>query len=174
MNIHWNSAACVRNVNNNMKTFGPTLSKAGSIASLICAVHCALTPLALLALPIIAAHSWGGLDVLLGGFLADTTEWFFVGIITVLAGFGLLATYPLHRDARPAYVTAVGLALLVIAHVWMVPSSFGEIACDVIGASLIAFAGFWNRRLCHCLGCHTHEEVSESSRSTFEPASLGK
>ena len=34
-----------------MSTFGPKLSKAGSIASLVCAVHCAVTPLALLALP---------------------------------------------------------------------------------------------------------------------------
>ena len=151
-----------------MKTFGLTLSKAGSLASLICAVHCALTPFALLALPVIAAHSWGGLDVILGGFLAETTEWVFVGIISILAGFGLLATYPLHRDIRPAYLTAFGLMFLVIAHIWMVPSSWGEIALDVIGASLIAFAGFWNRRLCHCLGCHTHEHARERSASTAE------
>ena len=160
-----------------MKTFGATLSKAGSIASLVCAVHCALTPLAILALPVIAAHSWGGLDVILGGFLADTTEWFFVGVIAVLAGFGLLATYPLHRDIRPAIITAVGLFLLVVAHVWMIPSSLGEITCDVIGASLIAFAGFWNRRLCHCLGCHTHDDSPESSTPSFESVvdpSLGK
>jgi len=151
-----------------MKTLGATLSKAGSIASLACAVHCALTPLALLALPVIAAHSWGGLDLILGGFLAETTEWFFVGIIAILAGFGLLATYPLHRDIRPAYVTAIGLLFLVVAHEWMVPSNIGEIVFDVIGASLIAIAGFWNRRLCHCLGCHTHEHVSEPSPNTFE------
>ncbi|MCA9472346.1 MAG: MerC domain-containing protein [Nitrospirales bacterium] len=151
-----------------MKTFGLTLSKAGSLASLVCAVHCALTPLALLALPVIAAHSWDGLDVILGGFLAETTEWFFVGIISLLAGFGLLATYPLHRDIRPAYLTAVGLLCLVLSHVWMVPSSAGEIVLDVIGASLIAFAGFWNRRLCHCLGCHTHEHTDDSQASTAE------
>ena len=51
-----------------MSTFGPKLSKAGSVASLICAVHCAVTPLALLALPVIAAHSWDGLDGILGAF----------------------------------------------------------------------------------------------------------
>ncbi len=168
MHILLNLAGFVPSANNTMKTFGPTLSKAGSIASLVCAIHCALTPLALLALPVIAAHSWDGLDVLLGGFLADTTEWFFVAVIAVLAGFGLLATYPLHRDIRPAYLTAAGLFLLVAAHIWMVPSSFGEIAFDVTGASLIAIAGFWNRRLCHCLGCHTHESAAETSSSGFE------
>lgn len=152
-----------------MKTIGTTLSKAGSITSLICAIHCALTPLALLALPVIAAHSWGGLDTFLGVFLANTTEWVFLGIIGVLAGFGLLATYPLHRDTRPAYMTGFGLSLMIAAHIWMIPGGWGEVSFEVLGASFIACAGFWNRRLCHCLGCHTHAATQESSPSaTFE------
>ena len=154
--------AFVQNVNDFMKTIGTSLSKAGSIASLACAIHCALTPLALLALPVIAAQSGGGLDVVLGSLLAQTTEWVFLGIIGLLAGFGLLATYPLHRDTRPAFLTAFGLSLMVAAHVWVVPESVGEIVLDVAGASFIAGAGFWNRRLCHCLGCHTHEENVEA------------
>jgi len=142
-----------------MTKLGVKLSKAGSITSLICAVHCALTPLAILALPVIAAHSWNGLDGLLGGFLAQTTEWVFVGIIGVLAGFGLLATYPLHRDVRPAIVTIFGLGTLTISHLWVEPGGPIEIFLDVLGASVIAVAGFWNRRLCHHLGCHTHEHA---------------
>ena len=141
-----------------MKTLGITLSKAGSITSLICAVHCALTPFALLALPVIAAHSSGDLEVILGTFLAQTTEWVFLGLIGLLAGFGLLATYPIHRDARPAYLSGLGLMILTVSHLWLTPETAGEIILDVSGASLIAVAGFWNRRLCHCLGCHTHEE----------------
>ena len=69
-------------------TLGPKLSKAGSIASVICAVHCALTPLALLALPVIAAHSWDGLDSMFGAFWVDTSEWVFLVVIALLAGFG--------------------------------------------------------------------------------------
>ena len=147
-----------------------TLSKAGSITSLICAVHCALTPLALLALPVIAAYSSGELEVILGAFLAQTTEWVFLGVIGLLAGFGLLATYPIHRDARPAYLSGLGLLLLVVSHLWVIPESAGEIIMDVAGASLIAWAGFWNRRLCHCLGCHTHEEYVETLRPTLQQA----
>ena len=52
-----------------IKTLGMRLSKAGSITSLVCAVHCALTPLALLALPVIAAYSSGDLHIWLGGIL---------------------------------------------------------------------------------------------------------
>ena len=153
-----------------MKTLGIKLSKAGSITSLVCAVHCALTPFALLALPVIAANSSGGLEVILGGFLAQTTEWMFVGVIGLLAGFGLLATYPVHRDVRPAYLSGVGLLILIISHLWLIPESAGEIMLDVSGASLIAAAGFWNRRLCHCLGCHTHEEKVEISSPVLNRA----
>ena len=153
-----------------MKTLGIRLSKAGSITSLICAVHCALTPLALLALPVIAAYSSGDLDVMLGAVLAQTTEWVFLGVIVLLAGFGLLATYPIHRDARPAYLTGVGLFLLTVSHLWLVHESTWEILLDVTGASLIAGAGFWNRRLCHGLGCHTHEERVDLSSPALERA----
>ncbi len=176
MIIPWNFPGFVRSANNFfesifkiMSTFGPKLSKAGSIASLVCAVHCALTPLALLALPVIAAHSWGGLDGILGVFLAETTEWVFIGVIALLAGFGLLVTYPRHQDIRPTVLTVMGLVILTISHLWIEPGSGKEIFLDVLGASLIAWAGFWNRNLCHHLGCHTHESVSETTISKIEP-----
>jgi hypothetical protein len=148
---------------------GPRFSKAGSIASLICAVHCALTPLALLALPVIAAHSWDGLDTIVGGFWADTTEWLFVGVIALLAGLGLLVTYPRHRDLRPALITGCGLTLLIATHLWMESIANQEVLLDVTGASMIAAAGFWNRRLCHQLGCHTHKESAQACSSQMRP-----
>ena len=145
-----------------MTLLGSKFSKAGSIASLVCAVHCALTPLALLALPVIAAHSWDGLEGVIGAFWAETTEWVFLAFIGILAGFGLLVTCPIHKDFRPAWLTGIGLAILVISHLWIEAGSSKEIVLDVLGASLIAWAGFWNRRLCHQLGCHTHDEEKES------------
>jgi len=152
-----------------MSTLGPKLSKAGSIASLICAVHCAVTPLALLALPVIAAHSWDGLDGILGVFWAETTEWIFLGVIAILAGFGVLATYPRHWDFRPTILTVLGLFVLTVSHLWVEAGSGKEISLDVLGASLIAWAGFWNRRLCHHLGCHSHENAHEAASSKIEP-----
>jgi hypothetical protein len=125
--------------------------------------------LALLALPVIAAHSWDGLDGVLGVFWADTTEWVFLGVIALLAGFGVLATYPRHRDIRPAALTVLGLFVLAVSHIWVESGSGTEITLDVLGAALIAWAGFWNRRLCHHLGCHTHEHAHESSSSKIEP-----
>jgi hypothetical protein len=152
-------------------TLGPKLSKAGSIASVICAVHCALTPLALLALPVIAAHSWDGLDGMFGAFWVDTTEWVFLGVIALLAGFGLIATYPRHRDIRPALITAGGLLVLTVSHLGIEPGGSQEVFLDVSGASMIALAGFWNRRLCHHLGCHTHEHTHQACSSKIQPLS---
>lgn len=149
-----------------MYVLGPKFSKAGSIASLVCAVHCALTPLALLALPVIAAHSWEGFEGMLGAFWAETMEWIFLGVIAVLAGLGLLATYPRHRDVRPALITAGGLLALAASHFWFDFAGNQEVFWDVGGASMIAVAGFWNRRLCHNLGCHTHNSPQSCSSSS--------
>lgn len=148
---------------------GPKFSKAGSIASLICAVHCALTPIAVLALPVIAAHSWNGLDNFLSAFGADFTEWVFLGVIAMLAGFGLLATYPHHRDFRPALMTFGGLLLMITTHLWIELFARQEALLDITGASMVAVAGFWNRRLCHRLGCHTHKNSHQACSSNMQP-----
>ncbi len=150
-----------------MTALGSKFSKAGSIASLICAVHCALTPVALLALPVLAAHSWDGLEGVMGAFWAETTEWVFLAIIGLLAGFGLLVTCPLHKDFRPAWLTGLGLAVLVVSHTWVQAGSSTEILLDVSGATLVAWAGFWNRRLCHQIGCHSHGDEKEACCSTM-------
>jgi amino acid permease len=152
-----------------INALGSKFSKAGSIASLVCAVHCALTPLALLALPVIAVHSWDGLNEMLGAFLAETTEWIFIGVIALLAGFGLLATYPHHRDSRPILITACGLSILLASHLWIESVGNQEVLWDVAGASMIAVAGFWNRRLCHHSGCHTHKDPKQACSSNMRP-----
>ncbi|GJL69454.1 MAG: hypothetical protein NPIRA06_20890 [Nitrospirales bacterium] len=140
-----------------MKSIGLHLSRIGSLASLVCAVHCALTPIVLLSLPFILAHSSGEWNAILDMIFGERTEWLFLGGIGLLAGFGLLTTYSVHRDKRPACVSGIGVGLLLISRVWMDHQSLGEIALDITGASVIAWAGFWNRRLCLCVGCHQHE-----------------
>ena len=97
------------------------------------------------------------------------TEWVFLSVIALLAGFGLLATYPRHRDIRPTILTVVGLFVLTVSHLWVEAGSGKEIFLDVLGASFIAWAGFWNRSLCHHLGCHTHEIVHELVSPKIEP-----
>lgn len=137
-----------------MNTVGAKLSKAGSIISLVCAVHCALTPVAVLALPLLAAQYGGALAGSFGAVFSHATEWVFLAVIVVIAGFGVLVTYPVHGDRRPAVLTVAGLVILLSVRVCLEPGSTGEIAGDLTGASSIAWGGWLNRALCRCHGCH--------------------
>ena len=138
-----------------MQTIGVALTKAGSIASFACVIHCALTPIAVLALPFFATLSWGGSDLFLSAMLAETTEWVFLALMIVLTGVSLLLTYPLHRNVRPMLVSAFGLALVILARVMTEHGVVNEVTLELTGASFITWAAVWNRRICSCLSCHT-------------------
>jgi len=155
-----------------MNTLGVRFSKAGSMISMVCAVHCALTPLALLALPLLAAQHGGAFESVFGALFSHSFEWVFLGIIVVIAGFGVLATYPIHGDRRPAILTVSGFFVLLAVRVLVEQGSTLEITGDLLGASIIAWGGFLNRSLCHCHGCH--EAVPEDLREKVEvsPASV--
>ncbi len=157
-----------------MSTLGARLSKAGSMISLVCAVHCALTPLALLALPLLAAQYGGAFEGVFGVVFSHSFEWVFLGVIVVIAGFGVLATYPVHGDRRPAMLTIAGFLVLLSTRLFAVPGTSLEIFGDLLGASIIAWGGFLNRSLCHCHGCHEEDNdgvFSEGGETRPVPAS---
>ena len=154
-----------------MSKLGAKLSKAGSMISLVCAVHCALTPLALLALPLLAAQHGGALDGLFGVVFSHSFEWVFLGVIVVVAGFGVLATYPVHGDRRPAMLTISGFLILLTTRLVTETGTALEISGDLVGASIIAWGGFLNRSLCHCHGCHEDEDDAVLTKSP-EPSSV--
>lgn len=145
-----------------MTTLGARLSTVGSIISLACAVHCALTPLALLALPLLAAQYGGAFEGVVGSVFSPATEWVFLCAIVVIAGGGVLVTYPVHRDRRPATLTMAGFVTLLSVRLVVGEGSSLELAGDLIGASLIAWSGFMNRSLCRCHPCHARDDKTEA------------
>ena len=155
-----------------MSALGVRLSKAGSMISLVCAVHCALTPLALLALPLLAAQYGGALEGIFGVVFSHSFEWVFLGVIVVVAGFGVLATYPVHSDRRPAMLTLLGFFILLSVRLFIKPDTSLEISGDLIGASIIAWGGFLNRLLCHCHSCYNKDEENDVFVDTGEPRSV--
>ena len=140
-------------VSKSMNSLGTRLSQVGSYASLACAIQCALTPIVIFALPFLSTHVSSEWNAHLSAILGETTEWLFLVAICFFGGFGLLTTYSIHQDKRPAYLSALGLCFLLFARLQTDHGSTGEIMMDVLGAGLIAWAGFWNRRLCQCFGC---------------------
>ena len=147
-----------------MSLLGARLSTVGSIISLACAVHCALTPLALLALPLLAAQYGGAFEAVVGSVFSSSAEWVFWGVIVFIAGGGVLVTYPLHRDHRPATFTMAGFLTLLSVRLVVGEGSSLELAGDLIGASLIAWGGFVNRSLCRCHPCHARDDKTEASQ----------
>ncbi len=147
-----------------MKALGARLSRAGSLISLVCAVHCALTPVAVLALPLLAAQYGGALAGPFDAVFSHSAEWVFLGVIVVIAGFGVLVTYPVHGDRRPAVLTVVGFVMLLTVRVFVEQGSTAEITGDLIGASSIAWGGWVNRALCRCHGCHEGDDVDGDPR----------
>jgi len=146
---------------------GVKLSRAGSIISLICAVHCALTPVALLALPFLAAH-YGISSGAFGVVFSPATEWVFLGVIILVAGFGVLVTYPLHRDRRPAVLTVAGFIVLLFVRLGLEHGSAVEMTGDLIGAASIACGGWINRALCRCHVCRETSSSQEVSGGAGE------
>ncbi len=145
-----------------MMQLGVRLSRAGSILSLVCVVHCALTPLALLVVPLLAAQYGGAFEDVVSSVFSDSTEWVLLGVILVIAGGGVLVTYPVHRDRRPAILTMTGFLLLLSMRLVAGEGSSLELTGNLIGASLIAWGSFMNRSLCRCHSCHARDEKTKA------------
>lgn len=125
-----------------------SLDKAGASASLLCALHCALMPIFVTALPLL------GLS-----FLAtEPVEWALMGVSALLGCSSLCLGYREHRSRRALLVLSIGLALLVLGRVgeergW---EPFGA-PLMVCGGLIVATSHLINRKLCHlCRSCQ-HE-----------------
>jgi MerC mercury resistance protein len=119
------------------------LSKAdhlGFKASLLCAVHCALFPLALALLPSLGLQSIGWVDL-------DQT---FVVFATVLGVTTLTLGWRRHRAFRAWAVLLPGLLLVWLASfTGLHQHTFGHALVMTIGGTLLATGHWLNLRLTH-------------------------
>lgn len=111
------------------------LDTAGFIASFICAIHCAATPLVLASLP-------------LAGVRFITTQWFDIGMISlsfVIASISLLRGYnQYHKRLQALIIVVIGFALISIGE-------FGQTGYTVLltvsGALTVAISHIVNHFL---------------------------
>jgi drug/metabolite transporter superfamily protein YnfA len=115
------------------------LDKTGVAVSWICAVHCLMTPILLVSLPLIGL-----------GFLAsEQTEYFFIGLSVAIGGAVLLpAFFRRHRKIRTLLLFAAGIFLVISADTLFEESAVGKAVAAVGGAICITTAHLINRRLC--------------------------
>ncbi|MEO7050191.1 MAG: MerC domain-containing protein [Rhodanobacter sp.] len=111
--------------------------RVGATASFLCAIHCALLPFVLAALPLL------GLE-----FLADHRfERGFVMFACVLALIALIRGFRRHQHPLPLLLAIPGLALMLLGVTWA--ESIGPILHSVLvtsGGLLLASAHFVNLR----------------------------
>lgn len=127
--------------------FQALLDRFGATGSLICALHCALLPLALAAIPSLGLSVW----------LGDGFERSFVLFATLMGVFSLIWGYRRHRKIRALGVLLLGLAALwagLLYHPWHHGSVAMHATVMTFGGTLIGLAHLLNLRLNHG---HVHD-----------------
>lgn len=122
------------------------LDRFAATGSVICAIHCALTPVLLAAIPSLGLSVW----------LGDGFERGFVIFVTVVGLFSLLWGYRRHRAFRALTLLLTGLAALWAGllyaplHESIVPHA----VVMTLGGTLVGLAHVVNLRLNHW---HVHD-----------------
>ena len=126
--------------------FHSLLDRFGATGSMICAVHCAITPVLLAAIPSLGLSAW----------LSDGFERGFVLFVTVLGLFSLLWGYRRHRAFRALTLLLVGL-LVLWAGAYL-PALHHQVVVHAVvmtlGGTLVGLAHVVNLRLNHW---HIHD-----------------
>jgi hypothetical protein len=120
------------------------IDKAGMIASLVCAVHCILSPSLMVAIQL---HG-------VGQALSEDAEWLFVGVSIMLGMLSFLPSYiRFHRRSSALTTFAVGAGIIFLGRL-IAPFGHVEAVLVVMGALMIAVAHIINRLLCRsCPRC---------------------
>lgn len=127
----------------------------GLMATTVCAVHCALTPLLVSILPVIG----------LGALLNPQVEWALVTLALALGAATIVPAYRHHHHrATPLLLFGVGALCLIAAHTVVGHGSVAEVPTAFLGAVALTSAQIVNARLRHTCPCdhgrHEHTEPS--------------
>lgn len=122
------------------------LDRLGASGSIICAVHCALLPMAIALLPAVGLMSMG----------TDRFEQAFVVFATVLGVFSLVQGYRRHGVARALWLLLSGLGVLWMAVLYhpLHDSVVPHAVAMTFGGTLVGVAHVINLRLNHG---HVHD-----------------
>ncbi len=131
-----------------MNIFQTYADKTAISLSLLCAIHCIAFPLAVIALPAVAALNLDGEAFHL---------WMLVAVIPISL-LALTLGCSKHKNHKVLTLGLIGLALLVFAGVLGhdVAGEVGEKSLTLVGACVVASGHFLNHRLCRQSECECH------------------
>lgn len=120
--------------------------KIGIFLSTLCAIHCLLTPLLVLALPVLGQ-----------AFEATWVHWTMALVIVPVGVFAFWSGYKHHKQNKVFGLGLVGLLLVAAGSV--LPHEMVEFReydlVTIVGSILLVTAHVLNRRACQC-DAHTH------------------
>ena len=113
----------------------------GFIASFLCALHCALLPVAITLLPSLGIASW----------LGEGFEGAFVVFASLLGLFTLVSGFRRHREVRALWLLVPGLVVLWVGVLYapLHHSLLPHAVAMTLGGSLVGLAHLANLRLVH-------------------------
>lgn len=122
------------------------LDRVGIVLSVVCAVHCALTPVLVAIAPLLFTSEF---------------EWRTKVALVALASVALIIGFVSHRSWKPMYWLAIALGLLGLSHWWESLSAFGaaevfEIGTTVLASGALIMAHVANTRACRSSADHGH------------------
>lgn len=112
----------------------------GIATSIACAIHCALLPVLLTALPVF------GIDIIHNLFF----EWGMIALAFVVGSYSLFHGYiKHHRSFSPVIIFSIGFVFLILKQVF----HEREIPLLIVAVAFIISAHYYNYRLCHRSKC---------------------
>lgn len=123
---------------------GAALDRLGIAASVTCAVHCAVLPLLLMALPLIDG----------GWLVSERSAFALIGLVAAVGSLALTLGFRAHRRWAPVALGAMGIGLLLIGELAEDRVGGFGVAIGLGGSAVMVGAHFANRRLCAaCAEC---------------------
>ncbi len=149
------SFAAIRRTKAQMKSLHVKLAKTGIVASTLCAIECAITPVLLMALPFLT----GGAQWQAGMEPSEPVhfiEWVMIGLVGLFTFSGVGLTFPSHKRWKPVITLAIGFCILLFSRLGPLEHSFIEILITFVGTGIMIWAGILNRRLIPPCTGHSH------------------
>lgn len=124
------------------------LDKFGIIASILCAIHCAILPILVIFLP----------TFFLSLFVNEYTEWIFLMVSFFIGIWSLCLGYSKHKSIKSLTLISIGFTVLLtgklIVHYYNHKTPLYLNLLMVLGGLIIASSHYINNKLCSiCVKC---------------------
>lgn len=110
------------------------LERLGIGLSLLCAIHCMITPILVAFLPVVSSNI----------FQNPAIETFLLGSSFLIVGFNNINSFiKYHQNYKPIVIMAFAMCIILIGH--FIHSELAETICSIIGGCLLAYSVYVNQ-----------------------------